>query len=119
MAYPLYHASFYTNRDSILTTGLMRDRKRLWNASIYNCVYLARSEDDAIDWMIDWYKLQIFDITVHLGNTYRERTTPDNIKFAMERSDHINDGLAVFEVDIDDGVYVDFRDANGSFLPRG
>jgi hypothetical protein len=67
--------------------------------------------------MVDWYRMKIFDITAPMYKTYEERVTSDAIKYAMERVEHINDGLAVFEVDSDE-FDVHFRDADGSFLPR-
>lgn len=86
-----YHATFFTNRDSILEHGITRDYNRLWEVSRKDRIYMTGNVEDALFWVILWYSNQLYDIS-------REKPTVDKFVSSVNNLDRINDGIAVFEI---------------------
>lgn len=98
-----YHATFFTNRDSILEHGLVRNKKRIWRASDARYNYLTGTEEDAINWMIDWYRTEMYDIIYSKPEWKKpdRLISEDDIRLSIPSIPRINDGLAVFAIDPD------------------
>jgi hypothetical protein len=96
-----YHATFFTNRDSILEHGIMRSKPRIWGASVSCYNYMSDSIEEASGWVIVWYQMKMYArITRDYYKQWRISSLSD---YELERYVYnlprINDGIAVFKID--------------------
>jgi len=98
-----YHATFSSNEKNILKWGLRRDHKRIWGCSGKKFVYLAKSYDEALWWILQWYQYNLWDMVSKesdytWGNLWGGFGV-ERLESLMTKVPMIDDGVVVFGID--------------------
>lgn len=101
--YTYYHATFSSNEKNILKWGLRRDHKRIWECSGKKSVYLAKSYDEALWWILQWYQYKFWDMVSHesdykWGNSWGGISI-ERLETMMTKVPMIDEGVVIFGID--------------------